>query len=259
MTSSTTPPHNNYSLALQEIVNLTSNRVVAHEVLLRNIFGKTISDFTKEPRLFVQYGIELCQCIAEFQRELTLSGAVNMMFVNFSPEQISGELFVRSLDMFYLNGIIPSSLAIEITEQNFPSNSNSFYANIEIARVQGHPIIVDDFGAGISNFNQVALVRPSVVKTDRELISKAENSGYAKRCLHALINYIHDIGAKVVVEGIETEKQRDIAEELGANFGQGYYFSMPEVYNQRLKDVLGAPTSKPVMKADFIGKSEKVA
>lgn len=259
MTSLTTPSNIDYSLALQGIVNLTSNRVIAHEVLLRNIFGKSIHDFTKEPRLFVQHGIELCQCIAEFQRELTLSGTVNMMFVNFSPEQISGELFVRSLDMFYLNGIIPSSLAIEITEQNFPSNSASFYANIEIARVHGHPIIVDDFGAGISNFNQVALVRPSVVKTDRKLISKAENSGYARRCLRALINYIHDIGAKVVVEGIESEKQRDIAEELGANFGQGYYFGVPEIYNQQLNDLLGIPTPKAVVQANLGPSSDKVA
>jgi EAL domain-containing protein (putative c-di-GMP-specific phosphodiesterase class I) len=230
-----------HSFATQPIVKLCTNEVIAHEVLLREFKTKTIFEFINKPSLFVEHSVSLAQCIAELQRNLTKKDVLKTVFVNFSPEQISSENFRKCLDMFYHNGIVPSSLAIEITENLLPKKTEVFYANLEWARGNGHPLIVDDFGAGISNFDHVSKIRPAIIKTDMMLIKQAAECKHAKRCLRALINYLTEIGAKSVVEGIETEEERNIAEEVGANFGQGYYFEKPMIHTFHLEDAECVP------------------
>lgn len=246
------PTVNEFAFATQEITNLTSNHIIAHEALLREFNGLSIADFVKEPNLFITHSVETCQCIAEMQRDLMINEKVQVMFTNFSPMQICAPTFENAMEMFYVNGITPSSLAIEVTEQTLPSDTQSFYRALDIIRAHGHPIIIDDFGAGMSNFTQVMRVRPSIVKTDMALIHEAEKSAYARRCLHALINYIQDIGAKVVIEGIENEAQRDIAEELGANYGQGYFFGKPILRRKKLQDTPSKPVQKSVVKVSDV-------
>jgi EAL domain-containing protein (putative c-di-GMP-specific phosphodiesterase class I) len=230
-----------HSFATQPIVKLSTDEVVAHEVLLRQFKTKTIFDFNNKPSLFVEHSVSLAQCIAELQRKLTEKGVLKTVFVNFCPEQISNDNFIKCLDMFYHNGIVPSSIAIEITENLLPKETESFYANLEWARGNGHPLIVDDFGAGISNFDHVSRIRPAIIKTDMSLIKQAEVCRHSKRCLRALINYLTEIGAKSVVEGIETKKQKNIAEEVGATFGQGYYFEEPTTHTFQLEDAECVP------------------
>lgn len=243
---------NEFSFATQEIINLTSNHIIAHEALLREFNGLSIADFVKSPDLFITHTVEVCQCIAEMQRELMMEQKVQVMFTNFSPMQICAPTFNEAMEMFYVNGITPSSLAIEVTEQTLPSDTQSFYQALDIIRAHGHPIIIDDFGAGMSNFTQVMRVRPSIVKTDMALIHEAEKSAYARRCLHALINYIQDIGAQVVIEGIENEVQRDIAEELGGNYGQGFFFGKPTLRKKILQDAPSKPVKKSVVKMNEV-------
>lgn len=243
---------NEFSFATQEIINLTSNHIIAHEALLREFNGLSIADFVRSPDLFITHSVETCQCIAEMQRELMIEQQVQVMFTNFSPMQICAPTFNDAMEMFYMNGITPSSLAIEVTEQTLPSDTQSFYQALDIIRAHGHPIIIDDFGAGMSNFTQVMRVRPSIVKTDMALIHAAEKSAYARRCLHALINYIQDIGAQVVIEGIENEVQRDIAEELGGNYGQGFFFGKPTLRKKILQDAPSKPIKKSVVKLNNV-------
>jgi EAL domain-containing protein (putative c-di-GMP-specific phosphodiesterase class I) len=230
-----------HSFATQPIVKLSTDEVIGHEVLLREFKNKTIFDFKNKPSLFVEHNVSLAQCIAEMQRNLTHKGILKTVFVNFSPEQISDNNFRKCLDMFYYNGIVPSSLAIEITENLLPQKTSAFYANLELARGHGHPLIVDDFGAGISNFNHVSKIRPAIIKTDMMLIKQAAKCKHSKRCFRALINYLKEIGAKSVVEGIETEEEKNIAEEVGANFGQGFYFEKPTTHTFQLEDAECVP------------------
>ena len=120
---------NEFAFATQEIINLTSNHIIAHEALLREFNGLSLSDFLNEPNLFVKYSVETCQCVAEMQRELMMEQKVQVMFTNFSPLQICAPTFNDSMEMFYINGITPSSLAIEVTEQTLPSDRKSINAS----------------------------------------------------------------------------------------------------------------------------------
>ncbi|MDC8832871.1 EAL domain-containing protein [Alteromonas gilva] len=218
-----------FQFAHQPIVKVNSGSVVAHELLLREYEGKDTEAFLNDSNLFLEHLVGLAESKALTLKALMMNGGVKTLFVNFTPDQISSQLFVRALNTFYENGIAPSTVAIEVTEHIDPSDKERFYNHLGYARRNGHPIVVDDFGCGISNFQHVTTIRPSIVKTDKELIQSAARDPWHKKALKALVRYIHDMEARVIIEGVETEEQFNVAQFCDADFAQGYYFAKPEL------------------------------
>lgn len=110
----------------------------------------------------------------------------------------------------------------------------------------GYKIAVDDFGAvhsGIARItnsqrrydnlvsgvelDRVLALRPDIVKLDSSVIHAAERTASATAVIHGLVNIVHQAGAQVVIEGIETAKQLAIARDTGADLLQGYYLDYP--------------------------------
>lgn len=143
-----------YSFAVQPIVNISTEQVVAHELLLRHFEGVGIDVYTQKTSLFVENILPLNKSAAQLAKSL-----VEQHEVEITPNQIEDVSFEASLSSFYTQGINPSQVAIEITEQHHPNCDIDFYRNIEMARGLGHPIVVDDFGAGIANFNHVTKIK----------------------------------------------------------------------------------------------------
>lgn len=218
-----------FQFAHQPIVKVNSGSVIAHELLLREYEGIGKDAFLSDSNLFLEHLVGLTESKALTLKALMMNGSIKTLFVNFTPDQIASELFVRALNSFYENGIAPSTVAIEVTEHKEASDKERFYNHLAYARRNGHPIVVDDFGSGISNFQHVTALRPSIVKTDKELIVNAVLDSWHKKALKALVRYIHDLDARVVIEGIETEEHLRAAQFCNADFGQGYFFAEPEL------------------------------
>jgi len=68
---------------------------------------------------------------------------------------------------------------------------------------------------------------PNIIKIDRSLLVNAEQDDQSRAILAAAIGLGHALSARVVVEGIETEAQCELATSLGADLGQGYYYTRP--------------------------------
>jgi hypothetical protein len=83
-------------------------------------------------------------------------------------------------------------------------------------------------GAGHSNLDRIPLIRPDVLKVDRELVRHIESDDYKQSVFKALVYLGRRIGALVVAEGVETEPEALMALELGADLLQGYYVSRPQ-------------------------------
>jgi EAL domain-containing protein (putative c-di-GMP-specific phosphodiesterase class I) len=91
----------------------------------------------------------------------------------------------------------------------------------------GASIAMDDFGIGRSNFDRIVSLRPDLVKIDRSVLIDAVGDVKARRMLPAVIELLHEAGAEVAIEGIETASEALIAMEAGADHLQGYYFAKP--------------------------------
>jgi len=118
-----------------------------------------------------------------------------------------------------------SAIVIEITEGLLLEASAQVMDCLSYYKENGIQISLDDFGTGYSSLSYLRKFDIDYLKIDRSFVaSLEENDGDVVLC-EAIIAMAHSLGIKVVAEGIETERQRDILLEKGCDYGQGFYFS----------------------------------
>ena len=94
-------------------------------------------------------------------------------------------------------------------------------------RSAGYRIAVDDAGAGHASMQVIAELRPEFMKVDRALIH-AINSHRARRgLLVSLLSFSGHIGARLIAEGVETQRELDALLSLGVQYGQGWMLGRP--------------------------------
>ena len=123
-------------------------------------------------------------------------------------------------------GLHPSQVVLEIVESEIDDLA-VLDAAIRSYKQKGFRIAIDDFGAGHSNFDRLWQLTPDLVKLDRSLLLQSASNKRARVVLPKLIDIIHDLGASVVCEGIETAEQHALAVQSGADLLQGFYYARP--------------------------------
>ena len=144
--------------------------------------------------------------------------------VNISSEQFT-ELLVERLDALITQyEIAPNRITLEITEGVAMAAIDSNLKLLEAFRARGHKISVDDFGTGYSSLAYLKRFPLDTSKIDRAFVQelKPESDDYI--IVKAIIDLGHSLGLKIIAEGIETEDQLILLQELGCDLGQGYYF-----------------------------------
>ncbi|MFK8186072.1 MAG: EAL domain-containing protein [Phormidesmis sp.] len=117
---------------------------------------------------------------------------------------------------------------IEITEHTYTVKISELAAVIHQLRAAGHHISIDDFGTGYSSLTSLVALEADEIKLDRKLVVAPDSE--AKRgqiLLASSIQLCHDLGFKVVAEGIETEAHLNLVQRCGADIAQGYYLGKP--------------------------------
>ena len=106
-------------------------------------------------------------------------------------------------------------------------------------RERGFLIALDDFGAGHSNVERIWQLNPDIVKLDRIMLSHAAHRADMATILPGLVALLHEAGKLVLVEGVETEHEAQMALSCNADFVQGFFFGRP---NPGAADALHATT-----------------
>ncbi len=150
------------------------------------------------------------------------------LFINIHPEAAVRDVrrareFAELLRYY---GLSPKRVCVEILEA--PCSSEKLLCEaVEGYRGLGATIAMDDFGVGCSNFDRLMRLKPEVVKIDRSILARATGGGKARLMLPAMIELLHQLQAKVAVEGIETRAEAMLAIEAKADYLQGYFFASP--------------------------------
>lgn len=92
-------------------------------------------------------------------------------------------------------------------------------------RATGVKVALDDFGTGYSSLARLAQLPIDTLKIDRSFAVRDDER--TKMVVTSIIGLAHELGLGVVVEGIETEAQRDRFVRLGGTFAQGWLFGVP--------------------------------
>ena len=124
---------------------------------------------------------------------------------------------------------IPHNLIkIEITESAYTETTTMIGELVRKLRKEGFLILMDDFGSGYSSLNMLSNLKVDALKLDAKFLH-IETGDYEKgiHILESVVNMSKQIGVPIIVEGIETQKQKDFLEGLGCRYSQGFYFYRP--------------------------------
>jgi len=247
-----TAAHGGYTLTshFQPIVGLSHGRVVGHEALLRarDAEGRAASParfFSVVDPNELLWRDRLARTVhtANYARRAPPD---QWLFLNLHP-QVLAQPHASKIDQFISRtaarfGLAPHQLVLEVLEAAVRDDAD-FDAAVALVREQGALIALDDFGAGHSNFDRVWRLRPEIVKLDRSLVVRATVDVRARRVVTQMVSLLHECGALVLMEGVETLTEAQVALEADVDLVQGYFFARPQpelVGAQQLRDVIDA-------------------
>jgi EAL domain-containing protein (putative c-di-GMP-specific phosphodiesterase class I) len=155
--------------------------------------------------------------------------AERTLFLNVHPQAAAHDarcaLELSELVRYY--GLEPRRVCVEILAED--CDEAGLADAVAIYRDLGLAIAIDDFGKARSNFDRVLALRPDLVKLDRALIADAFLGwGRARRMLAGMVELLHEVRSRVVIDGIESAAEACVAVDAGADFVQGCYFSAPD-------------------------------
>ncbi len=149
--------------------------------------------------------------------------SVNLSRLNFYSLDLP-EFLATLLEKYKLE---PWMLKLEVTESAYTDNQLQLLDMISTFKELGFPVLMDDFGSGYSSLNMLKDMPLDTLKVDMAFIRELEKSERVAIILKFIVELARELGMSIVVEGVETQAQRDYVASLGDVTIQGYYFSRP--------------------------------
>ncbi len=118
-------------------------------------------------------------------------------------------------------------IVLEITEGSMLRSTPEMTDLMNDLRGLHFEFALDDFGVGHSNLSRLEDIPLSYLKIDKSFVDKIETSKTKYYICTTIIKFAHQLGLKVVAEGIENDLQHDLLKKAKCDFGQGYLFSKP--------------------------------
>lgn len=208
----------------QAIVDVGSKTIVGVEALTRfDDVARRPPDFWFREAMRVGLGVALEAVVLKKQLAM-LPRLPNDAYlsVNVSPETL-------------MSGTLPTVLAdhplervvIELTEQTLISDYMPLERVLAPLRARGIRLAVDDAGAGYATFRHILKLSPDIIKLDISLTRGVE-SDRAKRALaSALYCFGREMEVGIIPEGVETQAELQVLQELGGRVMQGFLLHRP--------------------------------
>ncbi len=226
----------------QPIVNMREPSILGYEALARGPRG---SEFESPYMLFdIAMESDLMFELDRLCRKKALMSAADLqpehkLFVNTLPMTIRDPAFhdqamIESLDSMNLD---PSRIVLEVTERLAIENYDLFIEAMNYFTDIGFAVAVDDMGAGYSGLEKVVHLKPAYLKFDLLMVREIDSSFVKREMLKAISSLAENVGAHVIAEGIETEKELLTLLDLGITYGQGFLFSRPSPVFVGLEDI----------------------
>lgn len=213
----------------QEIVELTSRRVVLHELLVRMVDsdGRVV-----EPDSFLpiaeRYGVieEIDRWVLE--QAVDLAAAGQAVAVNVSARTMSDPAYRNAaLELLSDREATAGLLTFEITETAVVED---FEHASEFARQMGDlgcGVALDDFGTGFGALTYIKKLPAQFLKIDREFVTDLVSDPRSRAVVSGVVTLARSFGQKTIAEGVEDAKTFELLRELGVDFAQGYYLARP--------------------------------
>ncbi|MHB8487737.1 MAG: EAL domain-containing protein [Candidatus Dormibacteria bacterium] len=216
--------------ALQPIVRLVNGTVIGYEALARFPARPRMATpdqlFSAAAALNMQSAVDLACVRAALQAASNIGEAD--LFVNVLIGTLVDQSGVAALDKaVYDARVDPTAVILEFSEREPVPDLALLQRIAAELRARGFRIAVDDAGAGHASMRVIAELRPEFIKVDRSLITAIDADRARRALVVALLSFSGHIGARVIAEGIETQREQETLQSLGVQFGQGWLLGRP--------------------------------
>jgi diguanylate cyclase (GGDEF)-like protein len=227
--------HNELQLYYQPKVDLSSNTISDVEALIRWIHPKR---GVIPPDHFIPFAEStgFIATITEWVIERALEQSAAWQAIGF-PLSISINISARDL----LNAKLPAKFAqrmqayaaspdwltLEITESAIMTDPEGAMNVLNQLRQSGLHMSIDDFGTGYSSLAYLKKLPVNALKIDKSFITDMENNPDDAIIVRSTIDLGHNMGLRVIAEGVENQATWDALKAMGCDAIQGYFVSRP--------------------------------
>jgi diguanylate cyclase (GGDEF)-like protein len=159
--------------------------------------------------------------------------------VNVSAEQLTDPSFVSTvMSALSQSGLPPHRLELEVTESMFMKDGGNAVAVLQKVLDLGIKLSLDDFGTGYSSLGYLSKTKFSTIKVDRSFVQgAARNLPESIAIIRAVVALADSLGMSTTAEGVETEEECRLVNELGCKKIQGYLFGRPMPAHEAMRVV----------------------
>jgi EAL domain-containing protein (putative c-di-GMP-specific phosphodiesterase class I) len=148
--------------------------------------------------------------------------------VNISADDLADvQLDLRIATALKFHGLPSNLLTLEVTESGFIDNFDRAMQMLDSLATLGVQLSIDDFGTGYSSLSHLARMPVNEVKIDRSFVIGLEADAEFATVVRSAIEMGHNLGLKVVAEGIETESSAERLRTMHCDIAQGYLYAKP--------------------------------
>ena len=235
-----------FFLALQPQIELTSKRLTGFEALLRWRHPERglvpPGDFLpmlENTAMMSELDFWVMEKAIELLSRLEVSGYRNVkMAINLSAAQFANSALLPYLmELIELYKVDARNIELELTETMLVADIERAVDVIQQIRALGCKIAVDDFGTGYSSLSYLKLIPSDIIKIDRSFIAGMLETDSDRNIVSSTISMVRSMGQEIVAEGIEQPEQLFQLANMSCQYGQGYYISKP-IEEEALWEVL---------------------
>ena len=225
--------HGEMAPHFQPIIDLASGKAYGREALARGRMGKVelrgaelVAAAEAHDALF---SFDARARAAALEVGLPLLPEGEILFVNIDPRAVLDvESSMRTTWPVAIRlGADPGRICLELIRPERSPDREMLKALVDAHRERGALVALDDLSGGAESLAFLEDLKPDIAKIDRAMTAGIQHSDARRRLVAALVEVAHELGTRVVAEGIERVDEFEAMRELGVDLGQGFYFGQP--------------------------------
>jgi EAL domain-containing protein (putative c-di-GMP-specific phosphodiesterase class I) len=224
----------------QPIFDLKRGEVVAYECLARAetedgqcFGGQQLIDAAVSLRLTREFDelarMTSLEAIAHLRQKLERPDSP-LFFINILPNSLThtAHNLEQTLQPILDLGINPRQIVFELAETEIISRPPELPGIINRLRDWGVGFAIDDLYSNVSLDHYYLEFHPNVIKLDRRLVDKCGRYQLKQIIIKSLVTSAHELGIRVLAEGLEDWQDIEFCSDLGVDYGQGFGLALPE-------------------------------